>query len=125
MVALHSDEIGGINDFNGPSFPWNNAENLEKWNPSRPELLRNWRHAPPTLVIHSDRDYRCSITEGLATFRTLQFQGVKSRLLTYPDENHFVLNPENSLVWHRTVFEWIEMCVGKGPTEEIAEVGTA
>ncbi|KAK3378704.1 prolyl oligopeptidase [Lasiosphaeria ovina] len=117
MSFLYSDETGGISDFNGPPYPWANAKSLDKWNPARPELLQRWAQAPPTLVIHSDRDFRCPVTDGLAVFRTLQAHGVPSRLLNFPDENHFVLKPENSLVWHQTVFDWIESWVGKGPTE--------
>ena len=117
MACLTSDETGGIKDFGGPGFPWSNAETLEKWNPARPELLRTWKNAPPTLVIHSDKDFRCPVTDGLAMVRTLQGLGVPSRLLNFPDENHFVLNPENSLVWHQTVFDWVDKWVGKGPTE--------
>ncbi|OIW32555.1 prolyl oligopeptidase [Coniochaeta ligniaria NRRL 30616] len=115
---LYSDEVSGINDMGGPGFSWLNADNLDKWNPARPDLLKNWRHGPPTLFIHSDKDYRCVVTDGLAAFKTLRCQGVQARFLNFPDENHFVQKPENALVWHRTVFEWMERWVGKGPTEE-------
>jgi dipeptidyl aminopeptidase/acylaminoacyl peptidase len=102
----------------GPGLPWLNAENMDKWNPARPDLLKNWKHGPPTLFIHSDKDYRCPLTDGLAAFKALRCQGVAARFLNFPDENHFVQKPENSLVWHKTVFEWLERWVGKGPTEE-------
>lgn len=102
----------------GPGFPWLNADNMEKWNPARPDLLKNWKHGPPTLFIHSDKDYRCPITDGLAAFKTLRCQGVQARFLNFPDENHFVQKPENALVWHKTVFEWMERWVGTGPTKE-------
>jgi dipeptidyl aminopeptidase/acylaminoacyl peptidase len=105
---LQTDMSTGGAEFGGPPFLWLAPEELEKWNPARPELLRNWKNAPPTLVIHSEKDYRCPITEGLATFSTLQAQGVPSRFLHFPDECHWVLNPENSLVWNKTVFEWIK-----------------
>lgn len=95
-------------DFNGAPFPWVNGEDLERWNPARPELLRKWHNAPPTLVIHSEKDYRCPMTEGIATFQTLQAHGVPSRFLTFPDENHFVLKPENALVWNTEVFAWLD-----------------
>ena len=95
-------------DFNGAPFSWVNTKDLEAWNPARPERLAKWKNVPPTLVIHSEKDYRCPITEGLAAFKTLQSQGVTSRFLTFPDECHFVLNPENALVWNKTVFEWMD-----------------
>ncbi|KAF9874649.1 oligopeptidase family protein [Colletotrichum karsti] len=119
VFMIQSDVVDGGPDFAGAPYLWSNGEELEKWNPARPELLRNWKHAPPTLVIHSEKDYRCPITEGLAAFNTLQAQGVKSRFLTFSDECHWVLNPENSLVWHRTVFEWMEKHVGGKEAREI------
>ena len=113
--------VGGA-DFKGAPFPWSNSEELEKWNPARPELLKNWRHAPPTLVIHSEKDYRCPITEGLAAYNTLKAQGVTARFLTFSDECHWVLNPENSIVWHNEVFDFIKKYSGgPGPVEYVAE----
>lgn len=62
-------------------------------------------------MIHSEKDYRVPITEGLAFFQTLQAQGVPSRFLTFEDEGHHVLGPENSLVWHEEVWGWMRRCV--------------
>lgn len=93
-------------------FLWNNSIALDWYNPARPGLLRNYENAaPPTLVIHSEKDYRCPITEGLALFQTLQAQGVPSRFLTFEDECHWVTGPENALVWHHTVWDWVRRCV--------------
>lgn len=64
-------------------------------------------------------DYRLAIPEGLAAFNVLQARRVDSEFLTFPDENHFVLKPENSLVWHKTVLNWINKYAGLPPyTEE-------
>jgi dipeptidyl aminopeptidase/acylaminoacyl peptidase len=104
---MQTDFQTGGPDFNGAPFPWVNHVDLERWNPARPELLKNWKNAPPTLVVHSEKDYRCPMTEGIATFQTLQAHGVPSRFLTFPDENHFVLKPENALVWQTNVIEWL------------------
>lgn len=103
-----------LNDgnFTDAPYPWLRPDSLDKWNPAKPELLRNWIHAPPTLVIHSERDYRCPIVEGIAMVNSLHGLGVPTRFLTFPDEGHWVNKPENSLVWHRTVFDWIKRCVG-------------
>lgn len=59
------------------------------------------------LVIHSQKDYRCIVSDGLAAFATCQAKGIRSRYLTFPDEGHWVLKPENSLHWHKTVFDWV------------------
>jgi dipeptidyl aminopeptidase/acylaminoacyl peptidase len=66
----------------------------------------------PELVIHSEKDYRVPIAEGLALFNVLQARDVPSQFLMFPDENHWILNPENSLVWHKTVLNWINKYVG-------------
>jgi acylaminoacyl-peptidase len=60
------------------------------------------------LVVHGEQDLRVPITQGLATFNALQRKGVPSRLLYYPDENHWVLKPKNSIQWHAVVLEWLD-----------------
>ena len=84
--------------------------------PRTNEVIADWR--VPTLVIHGALDYRVSEVEGLAMFTALQRRGVPSRLLHFPDENHWVLKPANSLVWHREVFAWLDKYIGHGPTKE-------
>ncbi|MCJ1404622.1 hypothetical protein MMC11_007848 [Xylographa trunciseda] len=81
-------------------------EDRATWDRNDPaQHTQNWTQ--PMLFIHSDLDYRCPITEGLGPFAVCQQRGIESRFLNFPDENHFVLKPENSLKWHRTVLGWI------------------
>lgn len=87
------------------------ADNWRRWDPA--QHLSNW--STPQLVIHSSKDYRICISDGLAAFNVLQARGVESEFLTFPDENHFVLKPENSLVWHKVVLNWINKHVGLPP----------
>jgi dipeptidyl aminopeptidase/acylaminoacyl peptidase len=82
-----------------------------KWDPA--EYFDNW--ATPELVIHSSKDYRICISDGLAAFNVLQARGVDSQFLTFPDENHWVLKPENSLAWHKVVLNWINKYDGLPP----------
>ncbi|PNS19108.1 hypothetical protein CAC42_1844 [Sphaceloma murrayae] len=87
---------------------------VETWEANDPSRhLANWN--TPTLVIHSSKDYRLCISEGLSAFNVLQARGVESQFLTFPDENHWVLKPENSLVWHKTVLNWINKFTGLPP----------
>lgn len=58
--------------FGGVTYPWEDPATFDKVNPTKPELVRNWGNALPTLIIHFEKDYRCCITEGLAAFKTLQ-----------------------------------------------------
>ncbi|KAF2836397.1 dipeptidyl-peptidase-like protein V precursor [Patellaria atrata CBS 101060] len=87
---------------------WNHQADWARWDPSR--FAQNW--ATPHLIIHSELDYRLTIAEGLAAFNVLQDKGIESQFLTFPDENHWVLNPENSLLWHTVVFDWLNSHVG-------------
>lgn len=111
VLELQTDLLDPDATFAGPPYLWLNSANLEKSNPATPERLARWKHAPPTIVIHSEKDYRCPITEGLAAFNTLLAQGVPARFLTFPDEGHWVLGAENSKVWHEVVLGWMDRCV--------------
>lgn len=77
--------------------------NYDRFNPAL--HVNKW--SVPMLVIHSDLDYRVLSEQGLGTFTALQSQGIESKFLRFPDENHWVLKPQNSLLWHRTVFDWL------------------
>lgn len=67
------------------------------------------------MVIHSSKDYRLTLSEGLAAFNVLQARGVDSQFLCFPDENHWVLKPENSLAWHKVVLNWMNKYTGLPP----------
>jgi len=84
--------------------PWENPEGYAKQNPI--DFVQNWK--TPMLVIHGALDYRVPETQGLATFNALQRLGIPSRLLYFPDENHWVLKPHNSILWHETVLAWLD-----------------
>lgn len=85
----------------GPYFE--NPEAYEKVNPAR--FVDRWQ--TPMLVIHSELDYRIPISQGIGAFTALQRRGIESRFITFPDENHWVQKPHNSLYWHRQVNEWL------------------
>ena len=70
----------------------------------------------PTLVIHGALDYRVPDAQGLAYYSTLKALKVPSRLVFFPDENHWILKPQNSRLWYREYFAWLEKYVGKGAT---------
>jgi dipeptidyl aminopeptidase/acylaminoacyl peptidase len=84
--------------------PWDNPEGYEKQNPLN--FVKNWK--TPMLVIHGGQDYRVAETQGIATFNALQRRGIPSKLLYFPDENHWVLKPANSILWHETVIAWLD-----------------
>ena len=81
---------------------WDRAE-PEKWNPIN--HIDKWK--TPTLVIHGEKDFRIPYTQSLMVFTTLQEKKIPSKLLVFPDENHWILKAQNSIQWHRTVFDWV------------------
>jgi hypothetical protein len=95
---------------NGPAQPWNysdgpvDADPFRKWSP----MLSIKNAKTPTLVIHSQRDYRLDVSEGLQLFTALQRLGVPSRMLYFPDEGHWVLKPQNSKLWYQEVGAWCD-----------------
>jgi dipeptidyl aminopeptidase/acylaminoacyl peptidase len=86
----------------GPAYE--NPEAYMKHSPLT--YARNWK--TPMLVIHGGRDYRVVDTQGISTFTLLQRKGIPSRFLYFPDENHWVLKPANSIQWHETVLGWLD-----------------
>jgi dipeptidyl aminopeptidase/acylaminoacyl peptidase len=90
--------------------PWDyygkpDSENpFRKWSPSL--YAKNFK--TPTLVIHGQRDYRLDLSEGLQLFDTLQLLKVPSKMLYFPDEGHWVLKPQNSQLWYKTVDDWVD-----------------
>jgi dipeptidyl aminopeptidase/acylaminoacyl peptidase len=84
--------------------PWENPAGYAKHNPV--DLVKNWK--TPVLVVHGALDYRVVDTGGIATFTAAQRKGIPSKLLYFPDENHWVLKPRNSILWHDTVLDWLD-----------------
>jgi len=93
--------------------PWENLEKVDRQSAQR--FAANFK--TPTLVLHGEKDYRVPVAQGLAYYNTLRQKGVPARLVYFPDENHWILKPQNSLVWHREVFGWLEKYIGKGATK--------
>ncbi len=84
-------------------IPWEDPVAFEKFSPHR--YAKNFK--TPMLILHGELDFRVPVTEGLQMFTALQRQGIPSKLVTFPNENHWILKPANSAFWHRTVFDWL------------------
>jgi dipeptidyl aminopeptidase/acylaminoacyl peptidase len=87
----------------GGENPYADMERFDRYAPIR--YVQNWK--TPVLIIHGERDYRCPISEGLNLFEALQYHGVESELLVFPDENHWILKPRNIVAWYDAVLEFI------------------
>lgn len=83
--------------------PWTDRAMYRRWSP----ILAAPNFKTPTLVVHSQHDYRLDVSQGYELFTTLQRLGVPSKMLYFPDENHFVLKPQDSQLWYETVNDWV------------------
>lgn len=108
MMGHSTEELWASEWEFGRAPPWEKPEAYEQFNPVR--HADAWR--TPMLVIHSDLDFRLPVDQGLAAFTVLQRKGVPSQFLNFPDENHWVLKPANSLQWHDTIQAWLSTWIG-------------
>ena len=103
-MAYYDTEELWFPEWERSGTPWENPEGYTKHNPI--DHVGKWR--TPMLVIHSALDYRVVDTQGISTFTALQRRGIPSRFLYFPDENHWILKPHNSVLWHDSVIGWID-----------------
>ncbi len=112
-TQMASDMVRGRERALG-AMPWGDIAKIDKQSPQR--FAANFK--TPTLVIHGEKDYRVPINHGFEYYNTLRLKGVPTRLVYFPDENHWVLKPQNSRLWHREFSAWLEKYIGSGPTRE-------
>ncbi len=97
-----TEEMFFVNfDLDGPY--WQDDASYEAFSPHR--FVQNWD--TPILVIHGEKDFRVPITEGMQAFTAAQLKGVESRFLYFPEEGHWILTPQNGILWHRVFFDWL------------------
>jgi dipeptidyl aminopeptidase/acylaminoacyl peptidase len=103
MMAYSTEELW-FDEWENQGTPWQQPQNFERFNPVN--HVADWK--VPMLVVHSANDFRIPLEQGIGAFTALQRRGIPSQLLVFPDENHWVLKPHNSLQWHDTVEAWIK-----------------
>lgn len=84
--------------------PYKNPELYNKWSP----LLNAHKFKTPMLVVHGQQDFRVDVSEGFQVFTALQRQGIKSKMLYFPDEGHWVMKPANAELWYKTLLDWLD-----------------
>ena len=112
--VCHAGVYNWVSQFGDDGYLWLNQElgvwpweDLEKYQSQSPHTFaKNFK--TPTLVIHGELDYRVPYYEGLEYYNTLRAKGIKARLVIYPDENHWILKPQNSRLWYREFFAWLK-----------------
>jgi acylaminoacyl-peptidase len=103
FMATSTEELWFAEWENGGT-PWTPGTTFEAFNPAN--FVQNWK--VPELVVHGGRDYRVPLEQGISTFTALQRKGIASKLLYFPEENHWVLKPQNSVQWHDEVLGWLK-----------------
>jgi dipeptidyl aminopeptidase/acylaminoacyl peptidase len=112
--AMYAGDAGYWFNHSLTTSYWNNPQKFAAQNP-----ITEAKHMKtPTLVIHGALDYRVPDAQGLAYYSTLKSLNVESRLVFFPDENHWILKPQNSRLWYTEYLAWIEKYVGKGATKK-------
>lgn len=97
-----TEEMFFVNfDLKGPY--WENPAGFEAFSPHK--FVQNWD--TPILVIHGEKDFRVPVGEGMQAFTAAQLKGIPSRFLYFPEEGHWVLSPQNGVLWHRVFFDWL------------------
>lgn len=90
--------------------PWDGLEHMNQWNPA----MHAENFETPMLILHGELDYRVPITQGLEVYGVYKGKGLDARLVYYPDENHWILNPQNSIHWFGEFHDWLERFLGAG-----------
>lgn len=104
----YSTEELWFTEWENGGTPWQPGTTYEKFNPA----LHVDKWVKPQLVVQGQLDYRIPVEQGLATFTALQRKGVPSKLLYFPNENHWVLKAQNSVQWHKEVLDWLDQWTG-------------
>ncbi len=107
MEYLTTEEMF-FDDWENGGAPWeaNNKIAMHSYSQSPHKFIKNWD--TPILIIHGGKDFRIPYTQGMAAFNTAQMLGIPSKFLFFPDENHWVLKPQNGILWQREFREWLD-----------------
>ena len=94
-------------NFDNGGAPWDETPAAKRhYANSAHKLVKNWN--TPILVTHGEMDYRVPVDQGMAAFNAARMMGVEAKLLLFPEENHWILKPQNSVHWHREFNAWLD-----------------
>jgi dipeptidyl aminopeptidase/acylaminoacyl peptidase len=91
-------------DIGGPYWREPQPVSYERFSPHK--FVKDWD--TPILVVHGEKDFRVPINQGMEAFQVAQIKGIPSRFLYFPEEGHWVLSPQNGILWHRVFFDWLD-----------------
>lgn len=104
---LETDEMWFVNwDLGGPFWEKDNLKAQKSYTFSPHRFVQNWD--TPILIVHGEKDYRIAYTQGMQAFNAAVLRGIPAEFLFFPDENHWVLKPQDGILWQRVFFEWLD-----------------
>jgi dipeptidyl aminopeptidase/acylaminoacyl peptidase len=104
---LETEELWFVNwDLGGPFWDKNNKIAQQSYANSPHKFVEKWD--TPILVTHGEKDYRILASQGMAAFNAAKLRDIPAQMLIFPDENHWVMQPQNSILWHRTFYKWLD-----------------
>jgi dipeptidyl aminopeptidase/acylaminoacyl peptidase len=104
IMQQFGSDITSSRDVAYSGSPWENLEEMQRWNPA--VYAENF--VTPMLIIHGQKDYRVPVTHAFEVYGVYKGKGLDARLVYYPDENHWILTPQNSIFWYQEVYDWLE-----------------
>ncbi len=113
IMGQFASDVTAHREYAYNGSPWDGLEQMQEWNPA----LHAENFVTPMLVIHGELDYRVPVTQGLEVYGVYKGKGTDARLVYYPDENHWILTPQNSIFWYDELYNWLERYIGKGALE--------
>ncbi len=111
LMAQYASDYTWSRSNNYGASPWQDPERVDRYSPSR--FAEHFK--TPTLILHGEKDYRVPVTQGINLHGVLTGKGVESRIVIFPDENHWIMKPQAAEIWWAEVHGWLEKHIGKGP----------
>lgn len=114
LMAQFASDYTWSRSNNYGAAPWENPERIDLYSPSR--FAKNFK--TPTLILHGELDYRVPYTQGVHLHQVLTGKGVPSRIVIFPEENHWILKPQSAALWWEEVHGWLEKYIGEDAVDE-------
>ena len=109
-MAQFGSDVTQLRDVSYGGTPWDGRDKVLRWSPSQYASS----YVTPTLLMHGEKDYRVPYGQALESYGMLKAKGIPARIVVYPDENHWILSPLNSIHWYGEFISWLDRWIGAG-----------
>ncbi len=113
IMTQFASDVTAHREYMYNGAPWDGLDRMQEWNPA----VHAENFVTPMLVLHGEHDYRVPVTHGLEVYGVYKGKGVDARLVYYPDENHWILTPQNSIFWYDELYSWLGRYLGTEPLD--------